>query len=63
MPVIASLWSAPIMHTEVQAGSTQCMHCAFENEVRSPNVASRMTFLVVPLRSVGWSYSPSALRS
>src|SRR5512134_2074938 len=45
------------MHTEAQAGSTQCMHWAFMKEVRpSSPLYSLMMFFVFAFRSSGASY-------
>src|SRR5512140_2605511 len=45
------------MHTEAQAGSTQCMHWAFMKEVRpSSPLYSLMMFFVFEFRSSGASY-------
>src|SRR5512140_1088892 len=45
------------MHTEAQAGSTQCMHWAFMKEERpSSPLYSLMMFLVFAFRSSGASY-------
>src|SRR5512146_2495750 len=52
----AAFWRAPAMHTEVQAGSTQCMHCIFMNDHRScPSCATWMMFLVVADSAIGAS--------
>ena len=52
----ASLWSAPIMQTDTQDGSRQCMHCCFMYVCCSPLAYALMMFFVVAFRSFGASY-------